>query len=175
MFQCQFCCVRHVWFASQAGGLVSCAQMLFVWHVHVWDIVICNVCIQDLFARCICPRSLLQPMTLLFTLSDWDWEDVPLFECGIFFILCWACFQLSRCCFLHGRIATTSSQLSSHKTSEAAVQTDALDGSFQNGAMMPETIYVSSGGKCFHVRESCPQNGSCIIQSLRRCRNCARG
>ena len=55
------------------------------------------------------------------------------------------------------------------------VQTDALDGSCRNGAMMPETIYVSSGGKCFHIRESCPQNGSCIVQSLRRCRNCAHG
>ena len=93
---------------------------------HGMCMLVCNVCIQVLLVRCICPRSLLQPMILLFTLADW--EDVPLFECGIFFILCWACFQLSRCCFLHGRIATTSSQLSSHKTSEAAVQTDAMDG-----------------------------------------------
>ena len=114
---------------------------------HGMCMLVCNVCIQVLLVRCICPRSLLQPMILLFTLADW--EDVPLFECGIFFILCWACFQLSRCCFLHGRIATTSSQLSSHKTSEAAVQTDAMDGSCRNGAMIPETIYVSSGGKCF--------------------------
>lgn len=140
---------------------------------HGMCMLVCNVCIQVLFARCVCPRSLLQPMILLFTLADW--EDVPLFECGIFFILCWTCFQLSRCCFLHGRIATTSSQLSSLKTSEAAVQTDALDGSCRNGAMIPETIYVSSGGKCFHIRESCPQNGSCVVQSFRRCRNCVHG
>ena len=156
-------------FCKASRGLVGCAKMLFAWHVHVWYIVICNVLIQVLFARCICPRPLLQPMILLFTFADW--ECIPLFDCGIFLIMCWACFQLSRSCFLPGRIAITSS----HTTSEAAVQTDdALDGNFQNG-VMPETIYVSSGGKCFHIRESCPQNGSCIIHSLRKCRNCAHG
>ena len=57
--------------------------------------------------------------------------------------------------------------------SDVAVQTDFS--TLVSTLHLPDQLYASRKGACFHFREHCAQNGSADISVLRRCHTCCRG